>query len=602
MSAICILFLDVPARNLAITLAVVVVGVRILYGFFADTRFLDWSEFRNMQVPELAPENGANGLRHWKNDLVAGLIVSLVSVPLSLGIAVASGAPPITGLISSIIAGLVFPFLGGSFVTISGPAAGLAPVVYASILALGHGHMESGYKLVLAVICIAGLLQVALSHLKAARLSSMFPASAVEGMLASIGLLIIAKQIPNFIGHPFRAHEFFGVVIEAPQELLRLDPKVFLISIVCLSILMFSSLLKKTRLRFIPPQLIAVIVGIGLAKILNLDSAYLIHLPQNIFSGFTLPDFSGLFHDSSLWWTAIGCVVTLTLVDGCESLATVMAIDKLDPYKRKSNQDKTLFAMGMCNVFSSLAGGLTIIPGGIKSTTCIVSGGRTLWANFYNAVFLLLYALLARDLINYIPLGALAAVLIHIGFKLCAPQRWAKVAKIGPEQLIIFGSTVLVTLSTDLLWGLIFGTAMKFILAAFFSIRNSFDLHHGHQSVDFSWICKEVLRLFKDPVSTQITFNGVYIVRFDGPLVCFNMNHVTNELNRVPHNCHKVQLQFSPAVGVIDHTSACMLLSFKDELELRGQEVALVGLEKMTTSSQVNNCMRHSVHLAKHVH
>lgn len=554
-----------------------------------------------MRVPELAPANGVSGLRHWKSDLVAGLIVSLVSVPLSLGIAVASGAPPITGLISSIIAGLVFPFLGGSFVTISGPAAGLAPVVYASILALGHGHMDSGYKLVLAVICIAGLLQVALSYLKAARLSSIFPASAVEGMLASIGLLIIAKQIPNFIGHPFRSHEFFGVVFEAPSELLRLDPKVFFISLVCLGILACSAMLKKTRLRVIPPQLIAVGVGIALAKLLNLDSVNLIHLPQNIFSGITLPDFSGLFHDPSIWWTALGCAVTLTLVDGCESLATVMAIDKLDPYRRKSNQDKTLFAMGMCNILSSLAGGLTIIPGGIKSTTCIVSGGKTLWANFYNAVFLLLYAFLARDLINYIPLGALAAVLIHIGFKLCAPHRWIKVAKIGPEQLIIYGSTVLVTLSTDLLWGLVFGTILKFVLTAFYSMRNSFDLYHGHRPVTFNWACKEVLRLFQDPVSTQITFNGVYIVRFDGPLVCFNLTHVVNELNRVPHNCHKVQLQFSPAVGVIDHTSTCMLLSFKEELEHRGQEVALVGLEKMmTTSSQVNNCMRHSVHLVKH--
>lgn len=547
------------------------------------------------QLPEQEPpENGVKGLRHWKSDLMAGLIVSLVSVPLSLGIAVASGAPPITGLISSIIAGLIFPFLGGAYVTISGPAAGLAPVVYASILALGHGQMDSGYKLVLAVICIAGLLQVVLSYLKAARLSSMFPASAVEGMLASIGILIIAKQVPNFIGHPFKAHEFFGLVAEAPSEILRLDPKVFAVSLICLCVLFSMNLLKSTRLKFVPPQLVAVILGIALGKAFELDPKFMIHIPENVFHGITFPNFSGLFGDAGLWITALGCALTLTMVDGCESLATIMAIDKIDPYKRRSNPDRTLFAMGVSNILSSLAGGLTIIPGGIKSTTCIISGGKTLWANFYNAVFLICYVLLARDVINAIPLGCLAAVLMHIGYKLCAPSKWVRVGKVGVEQLVIFASTVLVTLSTDLLWGLIFGTALKFLITIFYSMRNSFILNHNPVSAKNTF--GEIVRMFKDPVTSQGFVNGVYTVRFDGPVVCFNLNHVSRELAKVPRSATKIQLHFSPSVGIIDHTTASMLMAFKADLERSGHEVLLEGLQNMCMSSQsVASCMRHTV-------
>ena len=137
------------------------------------------------------PENGLAGLKHWRQDVVAGLLVSLISLPFSLGIAVASGAPPIAGLVSAIIAGFLLPFMGGAYVTISGPAAGLAPVLLAAMTALGRGDREAGYPLLLAVICVAGVLQIFLSWMKAERFSAMFPSSVVEGMLAAIGLLII---------------------------------------------------------------------------------------------------------------------------------------------------------------------------------------------------------------------------------------------------------------------------------------------------------------------------------------------------------------------------------------------------------------------------
>ena len=161
-------------------------------------------------APLEKPQNGIAGLKEWRYDIVAGLMVSLTSLPFSLAIAIASGAPPIAGLMSAIIAGLIFPFLGGAYVTISGPAAGLAPALFATMFALGHGHLETGYPLLLAVICMVGAIQIVLSLMGAAKLSAAFPVAVVEGMLASIGLIIIAKELPHFIGHDFKSHAFFG--------------------------------------------------------------------------------------------------------------------------------------------------------------------------------------------------------------------------------------------------------------------------------------------------------------------------------------------------------------------------------------------------------
>jgi carbonic anhydrase len=407
------------------------------------------------------PGSGYAALRFWRYDILAGLIVSLVSLPLSLGIAIASGAPPITGLISAIIAGLIFPLLGGANVTISGPAAGLAPVLLCSMTALGHGHTDRGYPLVLGVIFVAGASQVVLSRMNIARWSKKIPSCVVQGMLAAIGLSIIAKQFPYVLGHSFKAHGFFGCLFEVPTEWAVMNGQAFFIAISCLiAIIMFSNL-RASWMKMVPVPLIVVVIGVALAQVLRLDPQWFIHVPANPLHGVVFPNFQAVLQDHSIWMAVVTATITIMLVDGVESLATISAIDKIDPFKRTSDPDKTLFAMGVSNICSSLFGGLTIIPGGIKSTACIMAGGRSLWANFYNALFLIGYVTLFASLINLIPLPALAAVLIQIGFHLCRPKIWIELWQAGVDQLVCFAATIVVTLMTDLLWGICAGTALK---------------------------------------------------------------------------------------------------------------------------------------------
>lgn len=543
-------------------------------------------------LPTEKPRNGVAGLKYWRDDVVAGLLVSLISLPFSLGIAVASGAPPICGLISAIVAGLLLPFLGGSYVTISGPAAGLAPVLLASMTLLGRGsdkeHLAVGYPLLLGVIFMTGCVQIVLSKLKAAKLSAWFPSAVVEAMLASIGLLIIAKQVPHLTGHHFRSHEFWGMVAETPEALRHMNPQVFALGVFCLVLLFVLTSIKARWARVIPPQLTVVLIGLLLGQMIGLKGESLIKVPDKVFSGITFPNFRGLFSDQSLWFAIVTTVVTLTLIDGVESLATASAVDRIDPYRRRSDPNRVLFAMGVSNICSSMVGGLTIIPGGVKSKACIQGGGKTLWANFYNALFLLIFLFFARDLINLVPYTALAAMLIYTGWKLCEPAIWRHVAHVGREQIGLFGLTVLVTLTTDLLWGIGFGVAAKLVLNAVHGALGSRD-RSGHPAplarllADFAVTLPE---LFRNPIAKREFADGALHLYFNRPLVCFNTLYVNEALAAVPEGTTAVYLHITDRVTLVDHTSCDTLHHFAEEFaRTYSGRVEFVGLDRMRSLS-----------------
>src|SRR5262245_12712540 len=239
------------------------------------------------------PQNGIAGLKHWRSDMLAGLMVSLVSLPFSLGLAIASGAPPIAGLVSAIIAGLIYPFLGGSYVTISGPAAGLAPALFMAMSALGGGsdeaHRAIGYPLLLGVICMVGVVQIILSQLKVARFSAWFSPTVVEGMLASIGLLIIVKQIPNLLGQKFQAHDFWTILADVPPQLAKTEPLVLVVGVLCLLATIWLTFSRHKWTKIIPPPLTVVAIGLGLGVLLGIDKKFMITIPA-LTNGLVLPN------------------------------------------------------------------------------------------------------------------------------------------------------------------------------------------------------------------------------------------------------------------------------------------------------------------------
>ena len=539
----------------------------------------------NTRLATDKPQNGLAGLRHWRYDLSAGLQVALVSLPLSLGIAIASGAPPITGLISAIIAGLVFPFLGGAYVTISGPAAGLAPALLSGMLLLGNGDLVAGYPLLLVAICLTGLLQILLSFANAGRLAIFLPVTVVEAMLAAIGIIIIIKQIPALMGTALPASKsMITSISQLPQAFSSMEPAVFAVGGICLILMFALNRVQGGWLRKIPAPLAVAGVGIVLAHVLQLDAHYLINLPDSLLAdSLTLPAFSEVWQRQELWWSILIVVLTLTLIDGIESLATIAAVDKIDPFQRRSDANVTLRAMGISNSLSSIFGGLTIIPGGVKSRANIDAGGRTLWANFYNAIFLLLFLLLAQSLLRMIPLAAIGAILIYVGWRLCEFRVFSRTFSIGRDQIIIFVLTILAILATDLLYGILIGVAAEVLLLLYLLHPSFRTILTGRLTFgqSFAYLGKNLAHLFASPIISikQEPADDTPHYRITlGTLVCFNLIFFDKLLQTLPGNA-RLTLVMTESGHMIDHTAMEYLHQLEEDCVRDGRKFELLGLD-----------------------
>lgn len=532
-----------------------------------------------------APQNGIKGLKHWRYDLLAGLQVALVSLPLSLGIAIASGAPPVTGLISAIIAGLIFPFLGGAYVTISGPAAGLAPALLSGMLLLGGGDLATGYPLLLVAICFTGLVQIVLAFFKAGRFAIFLPVTVVEAMLAAIGIIIIIKQIPPLMGAIVPASKnMLASIGKLPQAMMQVDWSVFFIGGLSLFLLFYLNKTRHEWMRKLPPPLFVAMLGIVLGYALGLDPKYLIKMPENVLEGgITMPAFGEVFNRPELWWGVLVVVITLTLIDGIESLATIKAVDKIDPFQRKSDANVTLRAMGVSNSLSSIFGGLTIIPGGIKSRANIDAGGRTLWANFYNAIFLLLFLFLATDVIARVPLASIAAIVIYVGWKLCEYKVFTKTYAIGRDQIVIFVITVLAILATDLLWGIITGVLAEVVMLLYLLMPSFRYVLTGRmtfkQSFPLLWV--NLRGLFSTPVikvKEQIRDGRPHYEVSLSSIVCFNLLPLDKFFASLPADSG-ITLIITESGRIIDHTGMEYLHQFQEECVRDGRTFELLGME-----------------------
>ena len=559
------------------------------------------------------PKNGLPGLKHWQYDLIAGLQVALIGLPLSLGIALASGAPPIAGVISAIIAGFAFPFLGGAHIAISGPAAGLAPALLSGMLSLGHGDLATGYPLVLVAICLTGAVQVMLSAHNVGRFAMYFPMSVLQGMLAAIGILIILQQIPAFLGHLTPpARSIPEVILLIPDQVMGMNIQTFAVGVIALALLfaLNSALVKKQPwARNIPAPLLVVFMGGVAGWVLHFPKESLVYVPYDVLAhGIHFPNFIDVWQRSELWLPLLTTVVTLTLINGVETMATINAIDKIDPFQRKSDPNVTLRTIGISNMLSGLAGGLTIFPGGIKSTANMIAGGRTLWANFYYAAFMALFVWFGPDLINRIPLTVLAAILIFIGWKLCAPAVFSRIWAIGKEQILIAVVCVIITLlSSNLLFGVALGVATKILLlcrdlviALIYDSRFRAVTHDSF----FACLIASIKELFRDPVirigDGRVTSEILPVVSAPGgymkhpykiylsSISCMNVMKLDARLKVfLDHGPMRHNFMLILRGHLVDHTAMEYLHHFRNECLQEGHDCVIVGNE---------NFMPHSSH------
>ncbi len=406
-----------------------------------------------------------------KGDWKSGIAVFLVALPLCLGIALASGAPLLAGLVAGIVGGTLVSLLSGSELSVSGPAAGLTIIVATAITDLGS------FPGFLVAVIIAGLIQVALGLLKMGKIGGFFPSSVIRGMLVAIGIVIILKQIPHAIGDDldfigefeFDQKDGENTFTEIIASFATIKAGAVLISIVGLLILFSWTALGNTFrwLNALPASLFVVLVGIGINELLGTyapdwylgDSKdHMVNLPlfassSEVWGGLVSPDWRFITNPK-----VYSVAITLAIVASLESLLSLEATDSLDPLKRISSPDRELLAQGIGNISSGLLGGIPITSVIVRSSTNIYAGGKTRMSGFFHGVLLLVAVLALPVYLNKIPLACLASILLYTGYKLAHPKEFKKVISEGWKQWVPFLVTVAVVVGVDLLWGIFIGT------------------------------------------------------------------------------------------------------------------------------------------------
>lgn len=415
-------------------------------------------------------------------DFPASVVVLLVAVPLCLGIALGSNAPLFSGIIAGIVGGIAVGMLSGSHLSVSGPAAGLTVIV-----AAGIARLESFDVFLLAVV-IAGVLQLVFGFLKAGVIGDYVPNAVIKGMLSAIGIILILKQIPHLFGYDkdFEGDEAFlqpdnqNTFSELFNALNYIQPGAILIGLFAMAILVIWELKfikSKKVFQLVPGALVAVIAGTLLNEWLKssgselaLEAVHLVALPvaattSEFFTFFTFPDFSGAANPQ-VWITAL----TLAVVASLETLLSIEAVDKLDPYKRVTPNNQELKAQGVGNIISGLLGGLPVTSVIVRSSANVSAGAKSKNSTILHGALMLALVSTTPWLLNKIPLSALAAVLIFVGYKLAKVSLFKEYYAKGFDQFVPFVVTILAILLTDLLEGIIIGI----LVGLFFLIRSNF--------------------------------------------------------------------------------------------------------------------------------
>ena len=581
-------------------------------------------------VPGLVPNLRFDG--------IAGFLVFLIAMPLCLAIAQASNYPPIAGIWTAVIGGVVTCFLSNAQLTIKGPAAGLIVIVAGAVTGLGkdfvpelppavvaqitadakspedaQGRLEKrldndrlkvGYPLALGVGVVAGVIQVGFGLLRAGKLGDFFPVAAVHGMLASIGIIIVAKQVyPVFGITPPKGAGPLDLIAALPGRFPTYNPEIALIGVVSLAILFGLPFVPFRWARRVPAPLLVLAVALPLERYFDLPDGehtylfhdgffetadheykvgpqFLVNMPevlktpadQVVFTPgdgkvppgevvFCLPDFRGV-----LTGTGLQYVLMFSLIASLESLLSAKAIDLLDPYRRRTDLNRDLFACGVANTLTSLVGALPMISEIVRSKANVDNGARTKYANLFHAVFLLGFVLAVPNLIREIPLAALGAMLVFTGYRLAHPREFAATLRVGPEQLGVFVATIGATLATDLLIGILVGIALELGLAVAFGAP--------------------VYRLFAADV-VEVRENpdpAAAVVAVRGAAVFSNWLSLKPKLVAAAAGKAKLVVDLSDA-RLVDHTAMEKLHELERELGETGTHLEVVGLAGHTPLS-----------------
>lgn len=396
-----------------------------------------------------------------KENFPSGLVVFLVALPLCLGIALASGAPPLSGIIAGVIGGLVVGFLSNSNISVTGPAAGLTAIVLTAITDLG------AFELFLCAGIIAGLLQLVLGFIRAGSISNYFPTNVIEGMLAGIGIIIILTQIPHALGYDkdFEGNETLfanGFNQNYFTELFSaIHPGAVMVTLVSVAILIaWDQVPALKKIKLVPGALVAVVAGISLNYIFKITGSslaigadHLVSLPvpqsvDDFKNMIVFPDFQG-FLNPKVW--IVGA--TIAIVASIETLLCIEASDRLDAHRRITDTNLELRAQGIGNLISSAIGGLPMTSVVVRSSANANSGATSKLSAMIHGALLLICVLSIPFILNLIPLATLAAVLILVGYKLAKPATIMHFWHKGKYQFIPFIATIIAVVSLDLLKG-----------------------------------------------------------------------------------------------------------------------------------------------------
>ena len=494
-----------------------------------------------------------------KSDMLSSVVVFLVALPLCLGIALASGAPLFSGLIAGIVGGIVVGLLSKSQLSVSGPAAGLVVIVLAAIDDLG------GFQGFLLAVVLSGIIQLSMGFLKAGIVGMYFPSPVIKGMLAAIGLILILKQVPHLIGFDADA---FGEMefIQADGSntisyLMSSFDHIYFGSLIVGLISLFiligwgSKAIKNNRfLKQVPGGIIVVGLGVlinylfkSFAPEYAIEGDHMVNIPvisnmESVGAVFQTPDFS-LLTNINVYITAF----TLAIVASLETLLCVEAMDKLDPHKRRTPQNRELKAQGVGNIISGLIGGLPITAVIVRGSANIEAGAKSKMSAVYHGILLLIAVAIFPTIMNKIPLASLAAILIVVGFKLTRPALYKHQFKLGREQFVPFIVTVVAILFTDLLIGILIGMSVGifYILKANYKVPYLYNEENKSSpgandvrlelSEHVSFLNKASLQLTLEELPTNITviIDGSRSKKIDHDAleVIFNFRDTAHEKN-----------------------------------------------------------------------